>query len=141
MKRVNYPLVALAIAAAIGVGQSACRSRSTETASAPSPAGTPTPQSIAQVATPTPEAMAANMSSPQVAGKPGSGTAEPAPEKPAPPQTFTLASGRDSADIQAQRAGDGYQTSLNFRIRNYPIRNKRSASIKFADSGLSMGKS
>jgi hypothetical protein len=132
MKRVSYLLVGLLVAAA-GFGQSACRSQQPETSSAPSPAPAQTPASAAQVATPTPEAAAtiaprpgaatATPSSASETAKTGPGAAAPTPEKPAPPRTFTLSSGRvlsvyTAAPISTKtnKTGDTFTGSLSKAI-------------------------
>jgi hypothetical protein len=139
MRRARYLLVAL-VAATIGLGglgQSACRSQSPETSSAPSPAATQTPASVAQVATPTPEATAATGPSPAaVIATPSSATetvrtgtgatptgATPTPEKPAPPRTFTLTSGRvlsvytaSPITTKTNKTGDTFTGSLSKAI-------------------------
>jgi hypothetical protein len=131
MKRVSYLLVAL-VATAIGFGQSACRSQSPETSSAPSPAATQTPASVAQVATPTPEAATnvpapagarATPSSATEAAKTGTGATAPTPEKPPPPRTFTLSSGRvisvytaSPISTKTNKTGDTFTGSLSKSI-------------------------
>jgi hypothetical protein len=131
MKRVSYLLVAL-MATAIGFGQSACRSQSPETSSAPSPAATQTPASVAQVATPTPEGTATIVPAPAAAkATPPSATepakprteATPTPEKPAPPRTFTLSSGRvisvytaSPISTKTNKTGDTFTGSLSKAI-------------------------
>jgi hypothetical protein len=132
MKRVSYLLVALA-ATAIGLGQWACRSQPPETSSAPSPAATQTPASVAQVATPTPEATATIVPSPGAAratppsttetAKTGAGGTAPTPEKPAPPRTFTLSSGRvlsvytaSPISTKTNKTGDAFTGSLSKAI-------------------------
>jgi hypothetical protein len=127
MKRVSYLLVAL-MAAAIGLGQSACRSQQPETSSAPSPAATPTPGSVAQVATPTPEATGTIAPSPGAARATpspatGAGATTPTPEKPPPPRTFTLSSGRvisvytaSPISTKTNKTGDTFTGSLSKAI-------------------------
>jgi hypothetical protein len=131
MKRVSYLLVGL-LAAAIGLGQSACRSQSPETSSAPSPAATQTPASVAQVATPTPEAAGTGVPSPGAARatpSPATGAANtgpvatPTPEKPPPPRTFTLSSGRvisvytaSPISTKTNKTGDTFTGSLSKAI-------------------------
>jgi hypothetical protein len=128
MKRISYVLLGLLIAAG-GFGQLACRSSSPETSSAPTPAATQTP-SVAQVASPTPEATAAAAMATPAA--PGAGPARtetvatpppPPPPTPAPPRTFTLASGRvisvyTAAPISTKtnKTGDTFTGSLSKAI-------------------------
>jgi hypothetical protein len=123
----NFLFLAVA-AAASGLGLTACSSQSTQTTttSSPAPAATQTPAGVAQVASPgtTPQvaATAAVAPSPIVATTPAPSPA-PAAEKPAPPRSFTLSSGRvlsvytsSPISTKTQKTGDTFVGSLSKAI-------------------------
>ncbi len=124
-RMINYVLGGAAIAA-IGLGQLACSSSApqTSTTASPGPAATQTPVPIAQAASPVATATVTSpVPSATVAGA-SSGTAPAADvEKPKPPRTYTLSSGRvlsvytsSSLSTKTSKTGEPFVGSLSKAI-------------------------